>query len=340
MPDVVPSAVDVAIIGGGFAGMATAWALARLGVTDVIVLERESELGRYASGRSAGLGRQLAEDSDTTALTVRGAALMRDIANVWTPTGGILTFDDVANAEAYVARAAKFGVATEVSDKALVASRWPALADLRVTRALWVPGDGTIDVGALLATFAQGIRVALGCAVERVDQGTVVTSQGTIKARVVVDASGAWAGTITGGDALTSFKRHVFILEAQGQAAGPWLWHLGSGEFYLRTHGEGVLASPCDASSCAPGHQAPDLVGDEHLRKVLDDADSPLAGAIIKKRWACQRAFTENRKMRLGRDPKRPWLVWAAGLGGHGATASPAVGEKVATAVVAALRSS
>ncbi len=339
MPEVVPSTVDVAIIGGGFAGMATAWALARLGVTDTIVLERESELGRYASGRSAGLGRQLAEDADTTALTVRGAALMRDVAHVWAPTGGILTFDDVANADAYVARAAKFGVPVEVADKSLVASRWPALAELRVTRALWVPSDGTIDVAALLAMFSQGIRVALGAAVERVEQGTVVTSRGTVKARVVVDASGAWAGTITGGEPLTSFKRHVFILEAQAQAAGPWLWHLGSGEMYMRAHSEGVLASPCDTASCAPGHQAPDLVGDEHMRRVLDDADSPLAGAVIKRRWACQRAFTENRKMRLGRDPKRPWLVWAAGLGGHGATAAPAVGEKVATAVVAALRS-
>jgi glycine/D-amino acid oxidase-like deaminating enzyme len=100
VPEVVPSTVDVAIIGGGFAGMATAWALARLGVTDTIVLERESELGRYASGRSAGLGRQLAEDNDTTALTVRGAALMRDWPTVWAPTGGILTFDAADNANA------------------------------------------------------------------------------------------------------------------------------------------------------------------------------------------------------------------------------------------------
>jgi glycine/D-amino acid oxidase-like deaminating enzyme len=318
--------------------MATAWALARLGVTDTIVLERESELGRYASGRSAGLGRQLAEDNDTTALTVRGAALMRDFPTVWSPTGGILTFDDAEDANTYAARAARFGIAAEMLDKAIVGARWPDLSELRVTHALWVPSDGTIDVAALLGGFAHGIRVALGCAVERVEEGKVVTTQGTITARVVVDAAGPWAGKITGGDPLTSFKRHVFILEAQSVAAGPWLWHLGNGEMYVRPHADGVLASPCDSASCEPGHQSPDLVGDEHMRRLLDDADSPLAGAIIKRRWACQRAFTENRKMRLGRDPKRPWLVWAAGLGGHGATASPAVGEKVATAVVAALR--
>jgi glycine/D-amino acid oxidase-like deaminating enzyme len=85
----LPSSVTVAIIGGGFAGAATAWALRRVGITDVIILEREVALGRFASGRSAGLGRQLAEDDHTTALTVRGAALLRQLPGVWTPTGGI-----------------------------------------------------------------------------------------------------------------------------------------------------------------------------------------------------------------------------------------------------------
>src|SRR5688572_33154020 len=91
----LPRSVDVAIVGGGFAGMATAWWLARRGVRDVIVLEREAELGRYASGRSAGLGRQLAEDDFTTALTVTGAAYLRsELAHAWSETGGILTLDN------------------------------------------------------------------------------------------------------------------------------------------------------------------------------------------------------------------------------------------------------
>jgi glycine/D-amino acid oxidase-like deaminating enzyme len=98
-----------------------------------------------------------------------------------------------------------------------------------------------------------------------------------------------------------------------------------------------VLASPCDAAASAPGHQEPDLVGEAHLRKLLDEADSALAGMPITRRWACQRTYTEDRQMKLGRDATRPWLVWACGLGGHGATAAPAVGERVATAVVAAL---
>ncbi len=210
-----------------------------------------------------------------------------------------------------------------------------------MTHALWVPSDGTIDVNGLLASLARGVRIELSTPVLRIEpqarSADVVTARGAIKARVVVDASGAWAGEIVGGEALTSFKRHVFIMDASVGANTPWLWHVGAGEFYLRRDGNSVLASPCDAAKCPPGHQEPDLVGEAHLRRRLDEADSVLAGVPITRRWACQRAYSEDRKMRLGRDPTRPWLVWAAALGGHGATAAPAVGERVASAVVEAL---
>jgi glycine/D-amino acid oxidase-like deaminating enzyme len=336
----LPASANVVIIGGGFAGVATAWALQRLGIAEVIVLERDIQLGRFASGRSAGLGRQLAEDEDTTALTVRGADILRTMP-IWAPTGGVLSFDDVENANAYIERGKRFGVAVEPGPKELVMARWPQLPELRVARALFVPSDGTIDVNGLLNLLAQGVRVEVSTAVVAIESegrgAKVVTSRGAITARVVVDASGAWAGELVGGERLTAFKRHVFILDAVTSVHTPWLWHLGAGEMYMRVDGQGVLASPCDAARCPPGHQEADLVGEAHMRKLLDEADSPLGGLPITRRWACQRAFAEDRKMRLGRDPNRPWLVWAAGLGGHGATASPAIGERVASAVVEAL---
>ena len=336
----LPASANVVIIGAGFAGVATAWALQRLGISDVLVLEREVQPGRFASGRSAGLGRQLAEDEDTTRLTVRGAALMRQLP-AWAPTGGMLSFDDEVTANAYLDRARRHDVAVEPGLKDLVMARWPQLPDLRITHALLVPSDGTIDVGGLLSLLSQGVRIEVATPVVRVEAAnrgaSVVTARGSIAARVVVDASGAWAGELVAGEPLATFKRHVFILDATVGERTPWLWHLGAGELYVRRDGASVLSSPCDSAACPPGHQEPDLVGEAHLRRLLDEADSELAGLPITRRWACQRAFTENRKMRLGRDPSKPWLVWAAGLGGHGATAAPAVGERVAAAVVEAL---
>ena len=327
----------VVIIGAGFAGCATAWALARRGI-DAVVLERETVLGRYASGRNAGLGRQLCEDDDTSALAIRGAALHRtQLASAWSPTGGILCFDDAAHAGEYIARARRLGVEHAVLDRAAVLARWPQLTALPIVSAIHVPSDGVIDAPALLDAFSANIRVELGVAATGVAEGHVETTTGRLAARVVVDAMGAWAGGLTGDAPLDAFKRHLFVLEAAPTADAPFVWHLGARELYLRADGDQLLVSPCDADITEAIDQQPADDADARLHARLDVAPA-LVRAPIAKRWACQRAFAPDRRMRLGRDPARPWLVWAAALGGHGATAAPAVGEVVAEAVLEALR--
>jgi glycine/D-amino acid oxidase-like deaminating enzyme len=351
----LPPAADVVIIGGGFAGVATAWALARRGVHDVVLLEREPALGVHASGRGAGLGRQLAEDDETTALTVRGAQLLREhFADAWRETGGVLGFDAAADAHAYSARAVRYGVAVE--RVAELSRRWPALAGARVAASLYVQSDGVIDVVALLAQMADGVsaRVYADAGVLAIEAGagagdatTVHTARGAIRARIVVEATGAWAGALLGELPPTVVKRHVAVIDARPgadasaggdpDAATPWLWHLGAHEMYARGHADGLLASACDATSAAAGDYAVEPDAEPALRARLADVVPAIAGAPLVRQWACVRTFTGDRRMRLARDATRPWLVWAIGLGGHGATASPAVGETVAAVVVDAL---
>ncbi|MDB4962123.1 MAG: dependent oxidoreductase [Myxococcales bacterium] len=333
----LPARIDVAIIGGGFAGCATAWALARRGV-QAIVLEREAELGRFASGRGAGLGRQLAEDDATTALTVRGAAVLRsELSSAWTPSGGLLTFDEPSRVQAYVARAERHGLAIDVVDRARVLTQWPEVRSLPIAAGILIPSDGVIEIHELLALYAARATVELGVAVERVEPGgsgaQVTTSRGVIEARFVVDAAGAWAGAASGDPPLDAFKRHLFVIEAASRDDTPYLWHLGNEELYLRAADGLILTSACDATHGAACDAEADPEGLRGLREVLARSAPGLERAGIRKQWACQRSFTPDRQMRLGRDPRRPWLVWAAGLGGHGATASPAVGEVVADAI-------
>jgi D-arginine dehydrogenase len=340
----IPATSDVAIVGGGFAGIATAWALARRGIA-AIALERDAAPGRYASGRSAGLGRQLVEDDATTALTLRGAAVLRgELSAAWRPTGGILSFDSASAADAYAARAARFELAVERLDRADVIARWPGIGALPIAGALYIPSDGVIDIAALLAELARGAQIECSAGVHHVEPlgstsgrrgARLITPRGAIEARVVVDAAGAWAGELTADPPLASLKRHVYVLEAAADAGAPYLWHLGADELYIRGDAGQLLVSPCDAAATAPADQRPDAIGEASLRARF--AGSAWRTAQIGRAWACQRAFTADRQMRLGRDPSRPWLVWAAGLGGHGATAAAAVGEVVAEACIAAL---
>jgi glycine/D-amino acid oxidase-like deaminating enzyme len=336
----LPRTVDVAIVGGGFAGMATAWWLSRAGVHDVSVLEREAELGVYASGRSAGLGRQLAEDDLMTGFTVTGAAHLRaKFPHTWIETGGILTFDNVDMARGYAARAERMGVPTSRMERAQVLAHWPQLAAVEIAAALHVPSDGLIDIAALLRTYAENIRVARETSVERIIPtargATLLTSRGSYVARVVVDATGAWAGRTTGDPLLPSFKRHVYVLEAAAAQRAPYVWHLGGSELYVREIDGRIMVSPCDATQVEPGDQQPDPAGEVLMRSRL--AASSIQAAPIARAWACQRTFPTRLAMKLERDVDRPWLVWAAGLGGHGATASAAVGETVAGLVISAL---
>jgi D-arginine dehydrogenase len=196
-----------------------------------------------------------------------------------------------------------------------------------------------IDVAGLLAALGRSADVVCDAGVERIEpvgRGVrLITQRGAVSAAVVVDAAGAWAGGLTGDAPLASFKRHVYVLEAAAPIAAPYLWHLGADELYVRGEAGGLLVSPCDAAATAPADQQPDASGDAALRARL--ASSAWRSAAVARSWACQRAFTADRRMRLGRDPERPWLVWAAGLGGHGATAAAAVGEVVAEACVTAL---
>jgi D-arginine dehydrogenase len=232
-------------------------------------------------------------------------------------------------------------------DRDAVVARWPGAAALPIARALYVPSDGVIDVAMLLAALAREVRVVCGAGAERIAPAgggagagagagvRIDTPRGSVEARLVVDATGAWAGALTGDPPLASFKRHVYVLEAAVTAGAPFLWHLGAGEVYVRGDAGHLLVSPCDAAATAPADQQPDAAGEAALHARL--AGSAWRTAPVVRSWACQRAFTADRRMRLGRDPERPWLIWAAGLGGHGATAAAAVGEVVAEACAAAL---
>ncbi|MCA9679216.1 MAG: FAD-binding oxidoreductase, partial [Myxococcales bacterium] len=151
--DRLPEHASAVVVGGGFAGAATAWWLARGGIADVLVVEREDLLGLHASGRNAGMCRQIAEDDRWTALCARGAALLREppdgfAARPLTVTGSYLVAADDATLAALVDQAGRHGITHRVVEVAEVERRVPALAGVPGVAAVFTPDDGVIDATA------------------------------------------------------------------------------------------------------------------------------------------------------------------------------------------------
>src|ERR1700712_2545283 len=72
---------QVVIVGGGGMGARRAYHLARLGVTDVVLLERETMLGTGSTGRNAGGVRHQFSNEANIKLSIESIALLERFAD-------------------------------------------------------------------------------------------------------------------------------------------------------------------------------------------------------------------------------------------------------------------
>ena len=100
--------VDILIIGGGIAGLATASALAGSGKT-IALVDREVVPGFYASGHNAGMARALTGRIEHSRLAVEGRGRLAELG-LLNPTGGLLLAMDPARLDALEAEAAELSV--------------------------------------------------------------------------------------------------------------------------------------------------------------------------------------------------------------------------------------
>ena len=353
----------VVIIGAGFAGAGAAYFLGQRGAEGTVVLERESTYGYHASGRNAALCRQLVEDDLLTDLAMEGAEFLRKPPQgfssepLLSETGSFLLAKIPEQLDHLERRAKARGLEFERLDPAEILRRWPRLSGVPTVGGLHIVNDGVIDIHALLRGYvdgarAKGINVELGTEVRRFHRISgskrvlIETSRGNIEADLVVNATGAWAGE-TGWRAgsrdihFTPYHRHLHITERVPSlnAVAPFVWFLGQeDEFYLRPEGTGFLISACDAVEVPPQDARVLPEAQEYLAEKLSRVLPWIAEFAVARSWACLRTFTPDGRPVVGVDREVPWLFWIAGLGGHGATASPAIGRVAAEAILQHLK--
>jgi D-arginine dehydrogenase len=301
--------VGIIIVGAGLAGASTAYHLRCLGVTDVVVLEREAAPGEHSSGRNAAMVREKVADLDIQTLLIEGAAAIRrgDLC-AFRQTGGILLGPGDANAADYFPLAQGTGK--------------------------WYPHCGVAEPAGLLQTYLRGVELRCNTRVldwKSSESGVEVrTTRGIIRGRLLVNAAGAWAGRF-GDLAFTPLNRHLFVTPVMQQVDPDWpfVWDLRNG-LYFRPESGGLLLCPCDEERREPGDYRIDEEAQIVLGQLLRRHQPWLANVAIKTCWVGQRTFVADRKFVIGFDPRIKSLFHVAGLGGHGVTASYAVGRLAA----------
>jgi len=233
------AAHDVAIVGAGIVGLATARELlARRPDLRLVIVDKEARMGSHQTGHNSGVihsGVYYEPGSLKATLCVQGArdlyAYCAEKGILAERCGKVIVVTDAADLprldELY-----RRGTANGVEGLALIgAERLRKIEPHCVgTRALWVPATGIVDYSRVAQAYAQDVRAAggtilLGHAVldiaRRPDLVTLRTTGGDIAARRVVACAGLHADRIarlTGSSAeprIVPFRGDYWVLRPE-----------------------------------------------------------------------------------------------------------------------------
>lgn len=211
MPTPLPNHASVVVIGGGIMGCSTLYHLAKMGVSDAILLER-NKLTSGTTWHSAAQVRALRHSQNLTRMIQYSVDLYSQLEketgqNVgWIQKGSLsiaTTPDRLIHVKRQEALAHAYGIdATSISvDEAV--ERWPLMNADDVLGAVWSPDDGRVspsDVCAALVKGAKKLGTKLfentgvtGILTERGKIVGVETNQGTVMCDAIALCAGLWS---------------------------------------------------------------------------------------------------------------------------------------------------
>jgi len=207
---VLPDRADVLVVGGGIIGLTIARELLRAGRGGVVLLEKEADLGRHASGRNSGVlhaGIYYAPDSAKARTCLAGNRLMRAYCREQglplLEAGKVIVArseDELPALEELHRRATANGARVRFVDEQELAAIEPMART--AGRALHSLDTAVVDPKAVLRSLragleASGARIATGCRFLRLAAPDVAeTTLGRIRFGRVVNAAGAWCDEV------------------------------------------------------------------------------------------------------------------------------------------------
>src|SRR5437660_6254934 len=202
------------VVGGGVGGCAILYWLARLGWSDVLLVER-ADLTSGSTFHSAGLVGQLRGSLSLTKMMMSSVELYRELGEEvgletgWREVGSLRLASSQERMEELARQAGwakTFGLPLELVSAEEAQRLFPPMSIDGVLGAAYLPTDGYVDPSQLTFALAEGARRrgaeiatrtrVTGIRVERNRVTAVETDRGDVETELVVNAGGMFAGEI------------------------------------------------------------------------------------------------------------------------------------------------
>ena len=348
---------DVVIVGAGVHGLSIAYELARRGVTNVAVIEKDY-VGAGGSGRNTAIIRSNYRTLEGVAFYDESVRIYEQLSvelgfNVLFSQHGHLTFAHTESAVAGLRVRAEVnqlqGVDSVVIDRPEIAKLVPAL-DLSdrprypILAALFHPPGGIIRHDAVVWGYARradqlGVEIHQGVEVTGLDRGDggqitgVRTTRGNIATGTVVNATAGWASTIASMAGVrlpvVTHPLQALVTEPLKPFLDPVLVSATLHVYVSQTdRGELVIGSEIDPYASYSNRSTLGFMESSaaHILELLPS----VAGVRVLRQWAGICDMTPDYSPIIGPVPGVQGFILDVGWGTYGFKAGPVAGRRVA----------
>lgn len=365
----LPKQAQVVIIGGGVVGCSLAYHLAKMGQSDVVLLERK-QLTCGTTWHAAGLIGQLRSSLNMTLLARYTADLYYQLEEeTGQPTGikqngsvTVATHDGrMEELRRQMSTARTFGLDIQELRAEEAKERWPLLNVDDAVGGIYIPGDGQGNPIDTTTALAKGARMYGAQLLENVKVLNVLTEddravgveteQGTIMARHVVNCGGLWGwelGRKSGVDIPLHGCEHFYIITedmADVPSDLPVLRVPDDRTYYKEDTGKLLIggfeyrSKPWGGADGIPEDFCFDELPEdmEHFMPILEQAMQrvpALQSVGIRKFFNGPESFTPDNRYLLGEAPNLKNYYVSAGFNSTGFQSAGGAGKALAEWII------
>ena len=345
-----PKTADIVIIGGGVMGASAAYHLAKRGIKNVVLLEKEEVFGTGATGRCAGGVRYQFSTEINVRLSIESLPMLECFKEEigqevnYRKCGYLLVATNETDAEAFrhnVALQNRLGVGTELLSGDEVRARLPLMRFEEAIAGTWNPKDGLVDPNSVVAGYVSaaqklGVKALTDAEVTGIrtragEIEAIESTQGAIETRTVLNTAGPWAGligTMAGVQIpILPVRRQWFTTDALKEIHEDFPFVIDFAQsLYFHREAEGLLIGMSNQEE-KPGF---DQNVDEEFEFVNLEAAIErmplLERASRASHWAGLYEVTPDAHPMFGGSPVKGFSI-CAGFSGHGFMHGPVAGK-------------